>query len=516
MCPVNSSHALDLESRNLHAVLEGCPVGAAVVAHGRLCFANARFTADTQLAAGAQGLRIEFDAALSGTDHTGLGGKQAGLTWHTPDGHECRIRLVAHLAPYNGEDAFFLWMPALAGNAAQRDAPHVPAGGGIAPGPAAFAPAALLSLATHIAPPAAAPKGRILLAEDNEINQAIALELLERAGMEVYVASDGREAVDLFLRQDVDLVLMDIQMPLMDGLDATRAIRASGKAGADTLPILAMTAHDQDSEREKNLQAGMNAQLTKPVEPELLYAALDTWLSRGSRTPAPSHAAPAPQAAMPAETPQQDMLSRLQGFDAQAGLANVAGNRELYLRLLDSFADNYRNSGVRLRDAFRRVGHDPAAHEEAVRLAHTAKGVSANLGARALAAAAGDLESAIKKHTAQEGMFERYDLLLHEALASIASLPKRDEARVGQKAISAVDRQRIADVLRDLPLLMEADWYGAQQKLLALAPVLEDTAASAHFQEVAMALEEFDSAGVAEHGKRLLRHIGMPEQGDAG
>jgi len=142
-----------------------------------------------------------------------------------------------------------------------------------------------------------------------------------------------------------------------------------------------------------------------------------------------------------------------------------------------------------------------------VRLAHTAKGVAANLGARALAAVAGELEGAMKKNAAGEEMLVRYDLLLREALDAIETLPKRDDARVGQKAISAADKERIATVLHTLPVLMEADWYGAQQGLQALAPILEDTVVSAHFREITMALEEFDSAGVAEQGKRLLAAI---------
>jgi CheY-like chemotaxis protein len=481
--------ASDLEKRKLHAALEGCPIGAAIVAHGRLCFANALFAENTRLATGVDDLRVVFDDAPSRPAPPGQGGAPAALCWHAADGIEHRVSLIAHPAPYGKEDAFFLWMPELAGDA----------------------------------PPAAKAKGRILLAEDNEINQEIVTELLGQAGVELQVASNGKEAVDLFLQNDFDLILMDIQMPLMDGIEAARTIRASGKTGADTVPILAMTAHESENEREKCLQAGMNAHLVKPVEPRLLFATLDTWLSGGARAPVTATAnttdtapAPAPPAAMPPEIPQQDILSRLQGFDAQAGLSNVAGNRELYLRLLGRFASNYRNSGVKLRNALRRAEHDPSAHEEAVRLAHTAKGVAANLGASALAAIAGELENALKKGVTPEEMLTRYDQLLQKALDSIAALPKRDEAHIGGKVISAADKERIAAVLHILPALMETDWYGAQQKLLALMPVVEGTVASAHFKEVAMALEDFDSASVADKGERLLRHIGVFEQGETG
>jgi HPt (histidine-containing phosphotransfer) domain-containing protein len=263
-------------------------------------------------------------------------------------------------------------------------------------------------------------------------------------------------------------------------------------------------------DREKSLNAGMNDHITKPIDPQLLYAALDIWLSRREGgTAAPSGAASAEEKPPPvsADAPQQDILSGLQGIDVQAGLSNVAGNRELYLRLLDRFAKNYRNSGLELRDALKRIAHDASAHEEAVRLAHTAKGVAANLGAHALAAVAGELERTIKKHAAREGMLEQYDRLLYEALDAIESLPKREDARVGQRAVSAADKERIAAVLDVLPALMQEDWYNAQQMLLDLADIVEDTVASAHFREVSTALEEFDSDGVAEKGKLLLAAI---------
>lgn len=505
-----SPKAADAERRNLHAVLAGCPVGAAVVAHGRLCFANALFAENTRLAAGAEGLSIVFDDGTSGLGHAVPDGKDAVLIWNAADGNACRMRLVARTAPYGGEDAFFLWMAGIADDAPLQAVRHVPASGHGAPEPA-----------PPPASPPARPKARILLAEDNEINQEIAIELLEQVGAAIEVASNGQETVDLFLKKDFDLILMDIQMPVMDGMDATRAIRASGKAGADRVPILAMTAHGMSGDREKSLQAGMNDHITKPIDPQLLYAALDAWIPKRARgSAAPSGAAPAedkcppaaadaqaPAPPAPSAAPQQDILSSLQGIDAQAGLSNVAGNRELYLRLLDRFAKNYRNSGLELRDALKRMAHDASAHEEAVRLAHTAKGVAANLGAHALAAVAGELERAVKKHSAQEEMLERYDLLLSEVLDAIESLPKREDTHVGQQAIAAADKKRIAAVLDVLPALMQEDWYNAQQMLLDLAHIVEDTVASAHFREVSMALEEFDSDGVAEKGRLLLAAI---------
>jgi HPt (histidine-containing phosphotransfer) domain-containing protein len=283
-----------------------------------------------------------------------------------------------------------------------------------------------------------------------------------------------------------------------------------------------MTANVYSDDIARGRAAGMNAHLAKPIDPQLLYAALDAWLPKSAADAAADAANLPPsvksvpreiQAAFSTETPQWAVLSNLKGIDVQAGLSNVAGNHELYLWLLDRFAKNYRNSGVELRDALKRMAHDSSAYEEAIRLAHTAKGVAANLGARALATVAGELESALKKEEAREEILARYELLLREVLEAIDSLPKRDGARVGRKAVPAADRERIAAVLDVLPVMMQEDWYGAEQELLALAPIVEDTVISAHFREVAMSLEEFDSEGVEEKGKLLLAVF---DQGEAG
>ena len=116
---------------------------------------------------------------------------------------------------------------------------------------------------------------RILLAEDNEINQMIALELLNLKGCVVDVAGTGQEALDLLQKNTYALVLMDIQMPVMDGLTATKTIRKNPLYG--DLPIIAMTAHAMSGDRELSLETGMNDHITKPIDPESLYTAIKKW-----------------------------------------------------------------------------------------------------------------------------------------------------------------------------------------------------------------------------------------------
>jgi len=120
----------------------------------------------------------------------------------------------------------------------------------------------------------------VLLVEDNKINQMVASEMLKMSGVELTIVDNGQEAVDVVSRQDFDLVLMDIQMPVMDGLAATRAIRLLDKPGIDKLPIIAMTANALDIDYQRSLDSGMNDHLTKPIDPVKLQQALENWIVR--------------------------------------------------------------------------------------------------------------------------------------------------------------------------------------------------------------------------------------------
>ena len=252
---------------------------------------------------------------------------------------------------------------------------------------------------------------RILLAEDNEINQQIAIELLEGAGAKVRVANNGREAVETLsngpLPPPFDLVLMDLQMPEMDGYQATAELRSDIRFS--TLPIVAMTAHATVEERQRCLAAGMNDHISKPIDPAALF---DT-VGQFCRTPAAPATGekmqgPVPDSALPktaevegaAEVSKQprppeqveETLPVVDGLDTKDGLARVAGNRKLYLKLLRQFVEQQGPTLNQVSDALAKG--DVALAE---RLAHTLKGVAGNIGAKAVQAAAGILEKLIRE-----------------------------------------------------------------------------------------------------------------------
>jgi CheY-like chemotaxis protein len=139
-----------------------------------------------------------------------------------------------------------------------------------------------LAAAVSPAPPAVVSRSlRVLLAEDNAVNQKLAVRLLEKKGHSVFVAGDGLQAVEAHARETFDLILMDVQMPEMGGYEATAQIRQREHATGERVPIIALTAHALTGDRERCLEAGMDDYLTKPIEPAKLYAALEKWGAMG-------------------------------------------------------------------------------------------------------------------------------------------------------------------------------------------------------------------------------------------
>ena len=245
------------------------------------------------------------------------------------------------------------------------------------------------SAALHALGPLAG--ARILLVEDNELNQQVASEMLVDAGFVVDIAGNGELAVARIQSTSpgYDLVLMDMQMPVMDGVSATRAIRAD--AEFDSLPILAMTANAMQVDRDRCLAAGMQGFVAKPIDPDALWLAIGQWVKPraglGGAVPVPAPA--------PAGEPLPEALAQVEGLDTALGLRRVMGKQALYLTLLRKFIVGQRHCAADIDAAL--ATEDWATAE---RLAHTLKGVAGNIGAPGLQQLAGELENLLHGHGA--------------------------------------------------------------------------------------------------------------------
>lgn len=359
---------------------------------------------------------------------------------------------------------------------------------------------------------------RILLVEDNRINQQVATELLEYAGLLVTVVGNGRDAVAVLTGKDsrllFDGVLMDIQMPGMDGNEATKVIREWEKNTPPTqrsafahpqseMPIIAMTAHAMASERQKCLDSGMNDHITKPIEPELLFKTLLQWIEPGEVKES---------ACMPPKTASAVMVElpeHLPGFDLKDGLRRVAGNNALFLDLLFTLYRKHRQIDWEINRAF----HDKDL-ELAGRLAHTIKGMAGNLGARELHMAASELELAINQN--DQIRFQELQTIFSESLQStmevIQSLDqdinKNDKILLSDD--QPLDTEKIAELISEIGPLIFMDYGATMDRITALKSMLHNSRLSDLFQELLNYLNDFDEESAQACLNRIYVALKLP------
>jgi PAS domain S-box-containing protein len=265
---------------------------------------------------------------------------------------------------------------------------------------------------------------RILLVEDNEINRQVASEILAAVGVSVTLAHNGQEAMQAVAAHDFDAVLMDVQMPVMDGYEATRRLRQDPRFQA--LPIIAMTAHAMAGDREKSLAAGMNEHVTKPIDPEALFRTLEQFVA----LPAAGRPA-APATGKPKLADQAAAMPPLPGIDTAQGLKRLLGNQKVYLNILRKFGQDFQEAAETVKN-LAAAGKEP----DAVILAHTLKGAAGNIGAAELQAAAAALEAWFKEggQGLPEPAYQNFCLAHTRVVASLKALEPAGEPETAASA----------------------------------------------------------------------------------
>jgi predicted ATPase/signal transduction histidine kinase/DNA-binding response OmpR family regulator/tRNA A-37 threonylcarbamoyl transferase component Bud32 len=343
---------------------------------------------------------------------------------------------------------------------------------------------------------------KVLLVEDNLMNQQIAMEILKEAGLAVDLANNGQEALAAVAETDYELVLMDVQMPVMGGYEATRKIRAETRYA--TLPIIAMTAHAIQGAREECLEAGMNDYVSKPIDPKQLFSVLARWLK--------GHGGDAGlKTRLSIQRNEQDSESslpkRLPGIDLETGLKRLNRNETLYKKLLLDFPEKYTVFPEEIRKALQEADLDTAE-----RLSHTLKGVAGNLSIMRVYNLSRGLEDAIADKSAPE--IDRLLIELAKELQVVTQSLKQlnfkeNTQRTDQEP--PINMAEVRGLLLELARLLQEDNLDAVQCLEALNKQLGKSMFQLEIQEVDEHIRNYDFDAAKQSLQKLILNMKLGE-----
>jgi two-component system, sensor histidine kinase and response regulator len=275
----------------------------------------------------------------------------------------------------------------------------------------------------------------ILLVEDNEINQQVAVELLSSEGFSVDVADNGKIGCEKVEENDYDLVLMDIQMPVMDGLQASVKIRENPEYSK--LPIIAMTADAMTGVEEKVKSVGMDDYITKPIVMEQLWSCLSQWIKPGERD--------LPEGYETIENSTDKVqIPVIEGMDTETALNRVGNNSKLYRNLLIQFIEDYSDAPSRIRELV-----STGKIDDAIREAHSLKGVSANLGAGELQAQMAEIEQKIKTDEDLKPSLESIEKVISGLVSSIKESVYTNDVVSDETVKESIDTDKMLSLLQE-------------------------------------------------------------------
>ena len=340
---------------------------------------------------------------------------------------------------------------------------------------------------------------RVLLVEDMPINQQVAQEILQGVGISVDIANNGSEAVRMVANCAYDAVLMDIQMPIMDGYAATHNIRKNPQF--EQLPIIAMTAHAMSGDLEKCLAAGMNDHIGKPINVDQLFAVLQRWILTRENSNL-GMTAQANTVTTDTTDDDQEIPATLAGINVPAGLDRLGGNKRLFVSLLLEFHRDYVGAAETIRAALSANGKDNI--ETAARLIHAVKGVAGNLDAHILHAATLDLEQSIKREesNARSQHLQRFEQAISEVMTAIAELQPKEQrstppadGAVAMRTDAPLNLAEITSKIAELAQLIAKSDIKAENCLISLQSLLAGAGVDDDLVELTRQIDSFDFDG---------------------
>ncbi len=349
---------------------------------------------------------------------------------------------------------------------------------------------------------------RVLLVDDNEINQQVGREIIEGAGVEVDLADNGKVAIEAVTKADdgyYDAILMDLQMPEMDGYEATRQLRSDNRFS--DLPIIAMTAHALVEEREKCLNAGMVDHVAKPIDPDILFATLVKWIKPDEKR---TRKVSIQKSALPVADPSIELPDFLAGIDMKQGLERVGGNKKLFKQLLETFHRTKADVPDEIKSALA-SGDDKAAAS----LAHGVKGVAGNISANALFAAAKGLEDVLNGR--EEGSVNELLTIFETAHEEVMDGLKGIEPDAGEMESETLDTEkedsldvaRVAPLFSELAVLLKDNDMGAEDHVTSIKAEIGRTGGHKELAELETCVDDLDFEGANAALQNLAKRLNV-------
>jgi CheY-like chemotaxis protein len=303
--------------------------------------------------------------------------------------------------------------------------------------------------------------------------------------MSIDLAENGEAAVQMVNKHDYDLVLMDMQMPVMDGVAATKTIRSNPRFR--DLPIIAMTANAMDADREICRQAGMNDHVSKPIDPDAMFATVMKWIKpRHVQTSEP------PSQKVEDASPQNlPCMPEIDGVDIKDGLKRVGGNSRLYRDLLMKFAAKYCDAGLQISDALHISDRGTAE-----RIAHTIKGVAGNIGIKPVQLAAEKLEKAIRESDSSvDTILHDFTSLLRTQIDAIEQALPLETLELEIEPKKNFDPVAASNEITKLRSRLEASDGDSEETFRNLRSILASQVGKARLDALGVDIADFNFAG---------------------